>query len=216
MIFKDRNEAAKLLIPYLNKYRNEDCVVLAVPRGGVPIAYLMVKLYGFPLDLLMAKKIGHPANPEFAIGAVTLEDHIITEEGVSLSYIDREVDRIRKSLQERYELFMGKRELIPIEDKVVIIVDDGVATGNTILTSIKMLRKKRPKKIIVAIPVAPQQTMEKLKRQVDDLICLSTPEPFIGVGQHYIEFRQVSDNTVIELLNDVNGITSQNSAHESG
>jgi putative phosphoribosyl transferase len=205
MRFKNRNDAAQKLIPYLNKYRNESGVVLAVPRGGVPIAYPIAKAYNLPLELLMTKKIGHPAHPEFAIGAVSLEDHFIDDQfGVPQTYIDNEIKKIRESLKERYKLFMGNHKPVGLENKVVIIVDDGVATGNTILSAIKMLRKSNPKKIVVAVPVAPPDTAEKIKRYVDDFICLSTPVPFIGVGLHYLDFTQVSDEEVIQLIRDAN------------
>jgi putative phosphoribosyl transferase len=203
--FRDRQDAALRLIPYLEKYKNEQGVVLAVPRGGVPIAYYISKYYNLPLELLMTKKIGHPSHEEFAIGAVSLEDYIIGDtHGAPPEYIEREVQRIRQSLKERYKKFMGDHEPVDLENKIVIIVDDGVATGNTILSSIKMLRRKRPKKIVVAVPVAPADTAEKIRKQVDDFICLSTPEMFIGVGLHYLDFSQVSDEEVSRLLKDAN------------
>jgi putative phosphoribosyl transferase len=203
--FKNRIDAAQKLIPYLARYRNEQGVVLAVPRGGVPVAYPIAKAYNFPLELLMTKKIGHPAHEEFAIGAVSLEDYIIDEQiEVPSSYIDQEVYRIREALKENYKKFMGNHNPIDLKNKVVIIVDDGIATGNTILSSIRMLRQREPKKIVVAVPVAPPDTIEKIKTQVDDFICLYTPEPFIGVGLHYMDFSQVNDEEVIHLLRDAN------------
>jgi putative phosphoribosyl transferase len=205
MRFKNRNDAAQQLIPYLDKYRNEDGLVLAVPRGGVPIAYPIAKRYNLPLELLMTKKIGHPSQPELAIGAVSLEDHIISQEfGVDQSYIDDEIKRIRQTLIENYQKFMGNHKPIDLKGKTVIIVDDGVATGNTILSSIKMLRRRKPKKIVVAVPVAPYNVVEKIRREVDDMICLYSPEPFIGVGLHYMDFTQVEDDEVIRLLKDIN------------
>jgi putative phosphoribosyl transferase len=201
MLFRNREDAAEMLIPYLHRYRNKSSIVLAVPRGGVPVAYPIAKTYRLPLDLLMVKKIGHPTHPEFAIGAVNLEDQIIDEgTAVSQSYINDEVDRIRKSLKNRHEQFTEGRKPLDLENKTIIIVDDGVATGNTILSAIKMLRKRNPQKIVVAIPVAPWETAEKIRQQVDDLICPYTPDPFIGVGQHYMDFTQVSDEEVMELL----------------
>lgn len=205
MRFKDRHDAAQKLIPYLDKYRGKSGVVLAVPRGGVPVAYPIAKAYNLPLELLMTKKIGHPAHEEFAIGAVSLEGHIVDAQfDVPQSYIDNEVIRIRESLKERYKTFMGDHKPVSIENKVVIIIDDGVATGNTILSSIKMLRQRNPEKIVVAVPVAPRDTAERIKEQVDELICLYMPEPFIGVGLHYMNFTQVSDQEVIQCLKDAN------------
>jgi putative phosphoribosyl transferase len=205
MRFKDRNDAAQKLVPYIAKYRNEEGVILAVPRGGVPIAYPIAKTYNLPLELLMTKKIGHPARREFAIGAVSLEDHIIDNNiGLPQYYIDKEVTKIRESLKESYKKFMGNHKPINLENKIVIIIDDGVATGNTILSSISMLKKKNPKKIVVAVPVASRQASEKIRQQVDDFICLYTPEPFIGVGLHYIDFTEVSDKEVVHLIRDIN------------
>jgi putative phosphoribosyl transferase len=204
-LFKDRNDAAQKLLFHLKKYSAEQGVILAVPRGGVPIAYPIAKEYNFPLELLMTKKIGHPAHSEFAIGAVSLEDHIVDRRiEIPQSYIDNEIIRIRKNLRERYRYFMGKHVPLELENKIVIIVDDGIATGNTILSALKMLRKKNPKKIIVAVPLAPAQIIEKIRKEVDEVICLHSPEPFIGVGLHYENFTEVSDSEVIRLLNDAN------------
>jgi predicted phosphoribosyltransferase len=203
--FKDRKDAAMKLMPYLNKYKNERGVVLAVPRGGVPIAYYIAKEYNFPLELLMTKKIGHPNNPEFAIGAVSLEDYLVDEHpSIPQSYIDNSIITIRKNLEERYKRFMGNHKPVDLENKVVIIVDDGMATGNTVLSSIKMLRKRKPKKIVVLVPVAPPQTAIKIKKEVDDFICLYMPENFVGVGFHYMDFSEVSDEEVIRLLKEAN------------
>jgi predicted phosphoribosyltransferase len=205
MRFKNREDAAQRLLPHLSIYRNEQSVVLAVPRGGVPIAYPIAKSYNLPLELLMTKKIGHPAHQEFAIGAVSLEGYIIeNQHGVPQTYIDNEVKRIKESLKERYNYFMSNHKPISLKDKTVIIVDDGIATGNTILSAIKMLRQAGTKKIVVAVPVSTYQAAEKIKQQVDDFICLYMPEPFIGVGLHYIDFSQVSDEEVVQLLKDAN------------
>lgn len=207
MRFKDRKDAAMKLIPYLEKYKNETGVILAVPRGGVPIAYHIAKKYNMPLELLMTKKIGHPSNSEFAVGAVSLEGYIVDEElNIPKSYIDKNVLKIRKGLEERYKYFMGNKKPIDLENKVIIIVDDGIATGNTILSSIEMLRKRKPKKIVVAVPVAPFQTAAKIKKVVDDFICPYIPENFIGVGLHYADFSQVNDNEVISLLRKLNHV----------
>lgn len=205
--FINRDDAAFKLLPLLSKYRNEQGVVLAVPRGGVPIGYHIARSFGMPLELLMTKKIPHPQHEEFAVGAVSLEDHIVDERlGLPKSYIESEIERIRKSLKERYAYFMGNHKPVDLQNKVVILIDDGIATGNTILSSIKMLRKKKPKKIVVAVPVAPAEALQKLKKEVDDLICVLTPHPFVGVGLHYVDFSQVDDEEVMKLLRDANHI----------
>jgi predicted phosphoribosyltransferase len=202
--FVNREEAAMELVQHLSEYKGKDGVVLAVPRGGVPIAYHVAKAYHFPLELLMTKKIGHPDHEEFAIGAVSLEDYVIDNiPGISQDYVDEEIKRIRRSLQERYRLFMGDHKPVSIANKVVIIIDDGMATGNTIISSIKMLQRQQPKKIVVAVPVAPLSTLKKLGALVHDVVCLHSPEPFVGVGLHYADFSQVSDLEVIRLLKEI-------------
>jgi len=203
--FKNREDAALKLIRFLEKYKNDKSILLAIPRGGVPIAYPIAKKLGLPVELLMTKKIGHPSNPEYAIGAVGLEDELIDEHlEISPSYINNKIEAIRKSLQDRYKKFMGNHTPASLENKVIIIVDDGMATGNTILSSLHMLRRKNPQKIIVAVPVASAQAVAKIGEQVNELICLYIPEPFHGVGLHYVNFDEVSDEDVIRMLNENN------------
>jgi putative phosphoribosyl transferase len=205
MIFHDRYDAAMQLIPLLAKYKNEEGVVLAVPRGGVPIGYYIAMEYNFPLEILLTKKIGHPGSSELAIGAVSLENEVIDDRhNVSDAYIEEQVRIIRKSLEERYKKFMGDRKPMDLENKTVIIVDDGIATGNTILAAIKMIRAKHPKKIVVAVPVAPPRTAKVIEKEVDDFVCVSIPDEFFGVGQFYHDFSQVTDREVIHLLNEAN------------
>lgn len=206
MRFRDRYAAALQLIPLLEKYKNEQGVVLAVPRGGVPLGYYIAKNYNFPMELLLTKKIGHPASAELAIGAVSMEDYILDKRHqVPQAYIDNEIKKIRESLKEKYVKFMGHdHQPLEVENKTVIIVDDGIATGNTMLAAIKMMRKKKPKKIIVAVPVAPPETAKRIRQEADEFICLYTPEDFFGVGQFYIDFSEVSDEEVIRLLKEAN------------
>ena len=205
MYFLNRYDAAMKLTPLLEKYRNEEGVVLAVPRGGVPIGYYLAMHLNFPLDLLMTKKIGHPANEEFAIGAVGMQDSIV-ERGYNIpeKYIEGEIDRIRKTLSKRYKKFMGNTEPVDIKNKIVIVVDDGVATGKTILVSLKLLRSQHPKKLVVAVPVASAEAARLIKREVDDFICLHIPEPFGGVGRFYSDFSETTDEEVMALLKELN------------
>jgi putative phosphoribosyl transferase len=201
MIFSDRNDAALRLIPMLEKYKDERGVVLAVPRGGVPLGYIIARNFNFPLELILTKKIGHPASPEYAIGAVGLEgEEIENRQDVPEEYLRNEIARIRQSLHARNKKFMGERKPVDLENKIVIIVDDGIATGHTILAAIRMIKKKHPKKIVVAVPVAPYSAIRKFKQIADDFICLHTPEDFLSVGQFYEDFSEVSDEEVIELL----------------
>jgi len=207
MFYENRKDAAMQLIPYLEKYKHEQVVILAIPRGGVPIGYYIAKAFDFPIELLMTKKIGHPTNPEFAIGAVNMEDYIIDEPmDVSDSYIAENVKQVRENLKERYKLFMGDYKPIDLDNKTVIIVDDGIATGNTILSSISMLRRKKINKIIVAVPVAAKQSVRKIREVVDEFICPKIPEYFIGVGMHYKDFSEVNDQEVIALLQELKSL----------
>ncbi|TMI81670.1 MAG: phosphoribosyltransferase [Bacteroidetes bacterium] len=205
MYFINRYDAAMQLATRLEKYKNEDGVILAVPRGGVPIGYYLAKHLGFGLDLLMTKKLGHPANEEFAIGAVGIESIIIEEAyQIPKEYIQQQTKRLRQELIDRYRKFMGGREPAILKNKIVIVVDDGVATGRTILTTLKMLRSKEPKKLVVAVPVASMQAAARIKKEVDDFICLFIPNPFYGVGRFYEDFSQTSDEEVVTLLKELN------------
>lgn len=203
MYFQDRYDAARQLAIQLEKYKGNDGVILAIPRGGVPIGYYLAKHLGFDLDLLMTKKIGHPANEEYAIGAVGLEDSIIEDTtNVSDAYLDEMIPRIRRQLKETYKKFMGRTTPADIRDKITIVVDDGIATGRTILATLKMLRNKQPGKLIVAVPVASDQAAERISQEVDELICLYIPSRFYGVGKFYLDFSQTQDREVMALLKE--------------
>ena len=205
MYFTDRYDAAMQLAIKLEKYKNEEGVILAVPRGGVPIGYYLAKHLNFTLDLLMTKKIGHPLHAEYAIGAVGLEDSIIEAVAdVAEEYIVEQIASIREQLKKRYRKFMGRNESSGIAGKVVIVVDDGVATGRTILATLKMLRSRHPKKLIVAVPVASRQAAARIEQEVDEFICLYTPTPFYGVGRFYEDFSQTTDEEVVKLLKELN------------
>jgi putative phosphoribosyl transferase len=205
--FKDRKEAGILLSEKLKKYQDSDAIILAVPRGGVPIGYEIARRLNLPLDIILSKKIGHPLNREFAIGAVSMDSTIIDEHPeIPKQYIDDEIIRLRKLLQEKYELYIGKRKPLDIRGKNVIVVDDGIATGNTLLASISMLRKRKPAKIIVVVPVLPSDTLETFKQQTDEFIYLVASNYFRGVGGFYDEFYQVEDDEVIEMLRMTNPI----------
>ena len=200
-MFKDRLEAARLLAKKLENYKNQDGVVLAVPRGGVPIGYLIANHLNFPLEVILTKKIGHPVNKEFAIGSVSMEGRILNEEiKVSKDYIENETLRIREDLKRKYKLFMGDHKPIPLKDKIVIVVDDGIATGNTVLATIDIIRKSHPKKLIVAVPVLPFSRIKEISRQVDELVYIMAPHDFYGVGEFYENFEQVKDEEVMDLL----------------
>jgi predicted phosphoribosyltransferase len=204
-ILKDRKEAGLLLSEKLEKYQDTDTIILAVPRGGVPIGFEIAKNLNLPLDIILSKKIGHPLNKEYAIGAVSLDSTIIDEHPeVSNTYIEAEIKHLRELLQEKYAVYMGNRKPIDVKGKNVIIVDDGIATGNTLLASINMLRKNNPKKIIVAVPVVPADVVAIFQQKTDEFIFLMAPVDFGGVGRFYQDFEQVNDDEVIRMLGIAN------------
>lgn len=208
-MYTNREEAASLLVKKLMDYKgNKDAVIVAIPRGGVPIGYEIAKKLEVPLEIVLSKKIGHPFNKEYAIGAVTLKNSILSDAALEVSqvYIHDETERIRKLLKQRLESYYGGRKPIELKDKIVILVDDGIATGNTMISCIQLIQMQKPSKIIVALPVAPPSAYKKIKEmeEVAEAICLSTPINFQAVGQFYEEFNQVDDKEVIELLKKAN------------
>jgi len=200
-MFTDRIEAGILLAAKLKKYKDEPGIILAVPRGGVPVAYAVATELDFPVEVVLTKKIGHPMNKEYAIGAASLTDYFVEpHENVSDAYIQQELIRIRKRLREMYAKFMGEEKPASLEGKTVIVIDDVIATGNTILSTIQVLRKSNPGKIIIAVPVAAQSAVNKISRIADEVITVITPHIFHGVGAFYKDFGQVSDEEVIFYL----------------
>lgn len=204
-MYKDRMEAGNLLVQILQKYGKEDAIILAIPRGGVPLGYIISEQLNLPLEVVLSKKIGHPLHKEYAIGAVTLKSSILSDAAADISpkYIEEETIRIRSLLNKRYNDYYGNRKPLQLEAKTLIIVDDGIATGNTMLSIIKMLHDEKPKKIVVAIPVAPHDSINKLEASpyVDEVICPLIPDYFQAVGQFYQNFDQVNDEEVKKLLN---------------
>ncbi|MBT8308436.1 MAG: phosphoribosyltransferase [Maribacter sp.] len=208
-MFKDRNDAGMQLAESLLDYMNQDVVVLAIPRGGLPLGAIIAKKLNAPLDVALTKKIGHPFNKEYAIGALSLENSILNDAvGVTKGYIDEEINKLRKKLKARHNQYYKNNVPQNLEDRTVIIVDDGIATGNTILVTVDLVKMQNPKKIVVAIPVAPPSTVKKLENYpgLDAVICLETPYNFHAVGQFYEEFYQVSDEEAINLFESTNDI----------
>ena len=205
MIFKDRIVAGDLLAERLEVYKKDNAIVMAIPRGGVPIGYVIAKKLHLPLEVVLSKKITHPLHKEYAIGAVTLNGLVLSDAALEVpkSYIEEETKNIRTLLAARYQDYYGKKEPLQLKDRVLIIVDDGIATGNTILSTLEMLYEEKPKKIVVAIPVASPNALLKLKNSafIDEVICLSAPAGFRAVSQFYQNFDQVDDLEVRALLN---------------
>jgi len=207
MLFKDRIQAGQKLAEKLLEYKDKDVIILAIPRGGVVVAYEIAKVLNAPLDLIIPRKIGAPYQPELAIGAVTQDGTIILNEDIISylpipeNYIEAEAERQKKEIERRLIKYRGSAIEPKLENKIVIIVDDGIATGATMLAAIASIRKKKPLKIIAAIPVAPPESLEKIKEYADEIVCLQTPEPFFAIGQFYERFEQLEDEEVIDILN---------------
>jgi len=210
MAFEDRYEAGRLLLEKLAKYKGKrELIILAIPRGGLEIAFVIAKGLKAPLDVVVSKKIGFPGDPEFAIGAVCFDEFIVDESliekyDVPEDYVKQEHKRLEKELTEKYFRYTGRKNFPDLKGKVVILVDDGIATGETMRTAIHFVKRKRAKKIVVAVPVAPTDTAESLKAEVDDFICLETHDVFFGISAFYRSFPQVSDEMAIQYLKEAN------------
>jgi erythromycin esterase-like protein/predicted phosphoribosyltransferase len=206
-LFRDRREAGRLVAEKLTKYANwPDVIVLALPRGGVPVAYEVASALQKPMDVFVVRKLGVPGYEELAMGAVAtggvriLNNHIITRLGVPDHMIDAVATREQHELARRERLYRGDRPPPDIRGRTVILVDDGLATGATMHAAIQALRQQRPARIVMAVPTAPPETCEELRAEVDDVICAITPEPFHAVGAWYRDFSQTTDEEVRELL----------------
>lgn len=205
MVFRDRVDAGKRLAQKLSKFKGQYIIIYALPRGGVVVAAEIAKELKAPLDLVIVRKIGHPYNPEYAICAVAEDGHRVCNEYERTSadqiWFKQAVKVQCQEAKRRHEVYLGDRKSITAKDKVAILVDDGVATGLSLFCAINEFKHQKPKKIIVAVPVSPPDTAEKIRQQVDELICLEIPTYFLGaVGAYYKNFEQVEDEKVIEIL----------------
>lgn len=208
MVFQNRKEAGVKLAEALSKFKDDDVIVFALPRGGVVLGVEIAEELDAPLDLVITKKIGHPFNSEYAIGAVAESGEPLYNEAelrrVDASWHRSEEERMRAELKRRRRDYFGDREQEDLAGKVAIIVDDGIATGLTMMAAIKYLRDQGAERIVVAIPVTPYDTAQRLKELADDLVSLQIDRYYRGaVGAYYKDFRQVSDEEVIALLRSV-------------
>lgn len=200
-MFVDRVDAGMQLAEALEGFRGSDAVLLAIPRGGVPVAAEVAERLHLPLDILLTKKIGHPQQPELAIGAVSLNGILLDPRfHVPRSYIDAESERIRDVLRDRENAYRSGRPALDVKGRTAIIVDDGIATGYTVRAAIELLRQAGAKRVVVAVPVAAWQTVDRLEELADQVICLEVPVDLIAIGAHYEDFGQVSDKEVIEVM----------------
>ncbi len=205
-MFKDRFDAGRQLAEKLQHFKKRDGVVIAVPRGGIELGYEVALALDLPLEVVLTKKLGHPHQKEYAIGAVSLAGHVLHRaEGIPDEYIEEETERVREVLRKRQQMYYGARKPENLTDRIVIIVDDGIATGSTLLSSIELIRQSKPSHIVVAVPVASSQAARKIKDEVDEFVCLLIPEDFYAVGEFYENFYQVSDKEVTELLEKARG-----------
>jgi len=207
MIFQNRAEAGQQLASHLEKYANrDDVIVLAVPRGGVPIAFEVARALNLPLDIFVLRKLGVPGHEEFAFGAIgsggvrVLDGQVVQSLGLSNMVIDLITRAERAELARREQIYRGRRPPLNVRGKIVILVDDGSATGASLTAGVHAVRQMQPAAIVIAAPVAPRSTVKRLRHEVDDVVCVETPERFYGVGRFYHDFSQVSDEEVNALL----------------
>jgi len=205
--FTDRREAGRRLARSLSRFASDpNVVVLGLPRGGVPVAYEIARALGTPLDTYEVRKIGTPGHEELAMGAIGsggafyLNHEVVDTLRIPREQIDLVIAREQNELMRREKLYRDHRPRPALDGKTVILVDDGVATGSSMQAAIASLRAHRPARIVVAIPVAPNETLAELRAAVDEVVCCATPEPFLSVGSAYVEFAQVDDDEVRELL----------------
>jgi len=216
-MFKNRAEAGKKLAEKLREYKDsEDLIVLAIPRGGVVVGWEIAKSLKTRMDLVIPRKIGAPHNPELAIGAVMqdgtpiLNDELVSRLAVEDEYIRKETENQVGEIRCRLKKYRKSTQEPDIEDKIVILVDDGIATGFTVKAALHYIKRQHPAKIILAVPVMPPDTYEKMVELVDEVVCLMVPRTFFAVGQFYEDFDQVEDEVVIRIMENRHKILREN------
>ena len=206
MIFKDRRDAGKQLAPRLTHLRGHNAIVLALPRGGVVVGYEIARALGVSFDVIAARKLGAPGNPEFGFGAIApggvrfLDERTVALLGLSEERIDRIVAEEAQEMERRLRRYRGEQPLPDVRQRAVILVDDGLATGVTARAAIRAIRRWEPGRLVLAVPVGAPDTVRAVSSEVDELVCLETPPDFVAVGQYYLDFQQTSDDEVIELI----------------
>ena len=205
-LFHDRTEAGRALAKLLSAYAHrKDVLILALPRGGVPVAFEVAQALDVPLDVFVVRKLGLPTNEELAMGALAsgnvrvLNEEVVNSFGITENIIEAVADRERIELDRRERLYRGDAPFPAVSDKTIVIVDDGLATGSTMRAAVAALRRRHPHRIIVAVPVAPPSTCEILRSEADEVVSVATPEPFYAVGQWYTVFDQTPDWQVRDL-----------------
>lgn len=213
-LFRDRVHAGQELAEALQHLADSNPVVLALPRGGVPVAFEVAHSLKARLDLVLVRKIGAPGNEELALGAVidgaepkwVINQELFNQIAPPPNWFEEEMERQLSELERRRQRYCGNRPAPLLGGRCVIVIDDGVATGATVRAALKGLKQANPSRIVLAIPVGPREEVEMLRTAVDELVCLAMPEPFVGVGRHYGDFTQTSDEQVIDLLERAQGL----------
>jgi putative phosphoribosyl transferase len=208
MPFKDRSDAGRRLAAALTKYRDLDPVILALPRGGVPVAAEVAALFNAPLDIILVRKVGVPFQPELAMGAVVdggaplvvRNGDVIRLAGIDEAAFQAVCDRELAEIERRRQRYLGSRERVDVADRTAIVIDDGIATGATTRAALRATRMRNPRQLILAVPVAPTDSLAAMRDEADDVVCLEDDTSFGAIGFYYSDFGQVSDETVIELL----------------
>lgn len=205
-MFRDRADAGRRLADELVRRGVEADIVLAVPRGGLPIGRPIADELGVPLDIIVAKKIGAPNNPEYAVGAVSSQGHFWVNEdavgrgGVDRAYVESERETVERASREKADRYRGDRPVPELRDETVVIADDGVATGGTATACVRTVREAGARRVVLAVPVGSPRTVDELETEADEVVCLATPSNFRAVGQFYDQFGQVSDEEAMAYL----------------
>lgn len=210
--FANRQEAGRLLARALEEYKGQHPLVLGIPRGGLVIAREVAKELGGEIDIALARKLRAPSNPELAIGAMSEDGHAFVDSsllrylGVSDAVLEREKQRVQREIEDRQKLYRSAREKVPLPGRIVLLTDDGLATGATMRAALWAARKEGPAKLICAVPVGAENTVQDLAEQCDELVCLRVPMFFGAVGQFYMHFDQTEDEEVLQILREEQGV----------
>jgi putative phosphoribosyl transferase len=216
MLFNDRREAGRLLAGRLLHLKDNSPVVLALPRGGVPVGFEVARALAAPLDVVLVRKIGAPHNQEFAAGAITdgehptvvIDQHLVRRLEISSAYLDEAKTAALAEIERRRHVWLGDRPAVDISGRTAIVVDDGIATGATMRAALQATRARKPARVVLAVPVAAPDSLDALRREADDVICLDAPDSFMAVGQFYRHFPQLRDAEVTALLAEAHALSA--------